>query len=469
MSDAWIQVGIARCLINPPLSAPHAGWGAQTHLYPDGIESDLWATVLVISDRAETVVLVEVDLVILARDEAERIRDAIARALSIEPGNIRVAVSHNHAGPPPSSWNWMPDGREALQTYYQALPSQVSGVAMAAKLHQRPARLGVTWGESHVAVNRRETAPDGRTVTGVNFDGPIDPAVLVARFDDLDGEPIAALVGYTMHPTVMGPTNRLVSPDWPGHLKRSFEQVTGATCMFLQGATGDVGPGPDGYTDDVRVVRRLGAAVGSEAARCYLELPVPAREYRHERIWESGAPLGKWTSEENPTPKPTVAAATTSIPLPVRPQPSIDDATQVARSAEAKLNDLVARDAPANEIEEATFNVKRANMTLTRASTFGGRESFPVELHAVRIGPLVILGCEGEPFSGIAKEIRGGSPFEHTWFGGYNGGWFGYIPTPAEYERGGYEVDTSPYTPEAAEQLVSGAIKFLNEFKKSTG
>ena len=45
------------------------------------------------------------------------------------------------------------------------LPPLVAGAARAAKLAIRPARIGGGRGESHVAVNRRETAPNGRTVT----------------------------------------------------------------------------------------------------------------------------------------------------------------------------------------------------------------------------------------------------------------------------------------------------------------
>jgi hypothetical protein len=73
------------------------------------------------------------------------------------------------------------------------------------------------------------------------------------------------------------PSNRLLSPDWPGTLKRTVESITGATCLFAQGATGNIGPGPDGFTDDVRVVHRLGRQVGCEAARVYLGLDLPRR------------------------------------------------------------------------------------------------------------------------------------------------------------------------------------------------
>jgi neutral ceramidase len=328
-----------------------------------------------------------------------------------------------------------------------------------------PARVAVGSGKSQVAVNRREIAPDGRPVTGVNYDGPIDPEVFVLRIDDTEGGPLAAVVGYTMHPTTLGPANRLISPDWPGHLKRTVEAITGATCLFAQGATGNIGPGPDGFTDDVGVVCRIGRQVGCEAARVYLGLQLPAVRHRHERVWESGAPLGKWTQEPLPEPDPVVRVMSREVKLPLIEQPPLSDAQARVDEAQRRLDDLKQRAAPPAEIEAATFATKRANMTFSRAQTYGGREAFSVELHLLQIGPAVLAGTEGEPFAEIGLQIKAGSPWPATWFGGYTGGWAGYIPTPDAYPQGGYEVDTSPFAPEAAGRLVAETLAALEELR----
>lgn len=458
-----IEAGIARVNITPPLSAPHAGWGAQTHLYADGVDYELNATVLALRSADTTVILVELDLVIVSRAESDAIRQAVSGITGVPVEAIRVGVTHNHAGPPPSAWNWMPEGREALQTYYALLPSLVSGAANVAVGSLRPARIGFNSGESHTAVNRRETAPNGQTVTGVNPAGEIDPDLLVVRIDGENGGPIASIVGYTMHPTTLGPGNRLMSPDWPGHLKRVMTNLTGAPCLFVQGATGDIGPGPDGFSSDVESARRLGAILGSQAGALYFSTDVENREYAHERVWDSGAPLGKWSYSVAKSEPATLLARSTEINLPVVEQPAKQVAREAIETAQSRLTSLIESSAPEAEVEDATFAVKRANMTLSRAETFGEREHFPVALHVIRIGPLVIAGCEGEPFSQIARDVKAASPFEFTWFGGYTGGWFGYVPTSDEYERGGYEVNTSPYTPEAAGILTRGVIDLLNE------
>jgi hypothetical protein len=461
MAKETFRAGVGRVSITPPLTAPHASWGAQVHVLPDGVEADLWATALVVDDGETMVAWIDLDLVIVSRRESDAIREAVATVLEIPAQAVRVSVTHNHAGPPPSAWNWTRQGQAALDGYYALLPEYAAGAARMARASLGPARVAVGSGKSQVAVNRREIAPDGRPVTGVNYDGPIDPEVFVLRIDDTEGGPLAAVVGYTMHPTTLGPANRLISPDWPGHLKRTVEAITGATCLFAQGATGNIGPGPDGFTDDVGVVCRIGRQVGCEAARVYLGLQLPAVRHRHERVWESGAPLGKWTRESLPEPDPVVRVMSREVMLPLVEQPPLSEAQARVDEAQRCLDDLIQRAAPPAEIEAATFATKRANMTLSRAQTYGGQQFFPVELHLLRIGPAVLVGTEGEPFAEIGLEIKAGAPRPGTWFGGYTGGWAGYIPTPDAYSRRGYEVDTSPFAPEAAGRLVAETLAAL--------
>jgi neutral ceramidase len=467
MTPRTFRAGIGRATITPPLTVPHAGWGAQTHVFPDGIETDLWATVLLLDDGTERAALVDLDLVVITQEEADAIASAVAGAAGLRPDQVRVSVTHNHTGPPPSRWDWL-DGTDALRRYYGSLPEFAAGAARMALGTLRPARIGVGVGESRVAVNRRETAPDGRTVAGVNFAGPIDPQVFVLRIDDRDGGPLAALVGYTMHPTTAGPTFRYITADWPGHMKRTVERLTGGTCVFAQGTTGNVGPGVDSYTDDAQAIRRLGTLVGYEAARVHLGLRVPPVDAVHERVWESGAPLGKWTTRPVAVPEPVVRTHRTALRLPLRPQPPVAEAEAALATAGRRLRALVDRGAPPAQIEAATFVTKRVNMTLTRARTYGGRSEDAVPLHLLRIGPAVLAAISCEPFVEIALAIKARSPFAHTWFGGYVGGWGGYIPIASEYPRGGYEVDTSPFAPEAAARVIDGTVTALEALWRAT-
>ena len=286
-------------------------------MFAEDVDLPLTCTALVVDDGTTRAAWIDFDLIILSTPETQKIQTRVGEETGIPPELVRVSVTHNHAGPPPSSWDWAKAGIDAMKAYYALLPDYAAGAARLAVEKLQPARVGVGKGESTVAVNRRETAPDGRTVTGTNPDGPIDPEVFVMRIDALDGSPIVAAIGYTMHPTTLGPSNKKLSADWPGYLKRTVEQVTGAPTMFAQGATGDIGPGPDGYTDDITVIKRLGISVGAAAVIAYNDIQLPRRNYKHEKVWESGASLGKWTYDAEEGPDPIVRGSTTTVNLPL--------------------------------------------------------------------------------------------------------------------------------------------------------
>ena len=62
-----------------------------------------------------------------------------------------------------------------------------------------------------------------------------------------------------------------------------------------------------------------------------------------------------------------------------------------------------------------------------------------------------------------AQEISAGSPFPYTLFSGYSNGGFSYLPVRSAYPAGGYEVETSPFAPGAAEIVVEQSLRMLNE------
>ena len=152
-----------------------------------------------------------------------------------------------------------------------------------------------------------------------------------------------------------------------------------------------------------------------------------------------------------------------AVGLPLTEQPLVAEAEARVAAAQEQLDALRAAGAPPAELEAVTFVTKRANMALARARAYGGKAEAPVDVQVLRIGPIVLAGVEGEPFAEIGLAIKEASPFTHTWFGGYVGGWAGYIPTPEAYPLLGYEVETSPFSPEAAAVLTGAVAGMLAE------
>lgn len=102
-------------------------------------------------------------------------------------------------------------------------------------------------------------------------------------------------------------------------------------------------------------------------------------------------------------------------------------------------------------------------MRAEKARQYAGRSEVVAELHGLRIGPVALVGFAGEPFSEIGARVKAGSPFTHTLFSGYTNDYLGYVPIADAYAEGGYEVDTSPFLPEAADRVVEGRLALLGE------
>ena len=68
-------------------------------------------------------------------------------------------------------------------------------------------------------------------------------------------------------------------------------------------------------------------------------------------------------------------------------------------------------------------------------------------------------------FAGTGLTIKEGSPFATTLVSGYTGPNDGYLPTADAYPLGGYEIEVTPFAPEAADVAAAAALKLLHDLK----
>ena len=66
-----------------------------------------------------------------------------------------------------------------------------------------------------------------------------DRELAVLRLDDMAGKPIAILVNFTAHPTMISAATLKFSADYVGAMKEIVQKETGASVIFMQGAAGD--------------------------------------------------------------------------------------------------------------------------------------------------------------------------------------------------------------------------------------
>jgi len=285
-----LLAGTGRSDITPAPGTPQGGWGAQTHQRGLGSDLPLYATALVLRDETKSVAILDVDAIGFNGEWTERIIDAVAGLTGLPRENIRFSCTHTHSGPNTFRLPVITEGRDMILEYLNTLPLKISGAVWQAQNNLRPVRIGAASGQCDINVNRRMTASDGRVVIGRNYDGPVDRTVRVIRFDDLQEQPVATLVHYACHPTTMAWQCQYATPDYPGMAKKVVEEQIGGTCLFLQGATGNIGP-KRGFTGDLGVYRKYGKLLGLEASKLALGIETLPRQEKLVGLQESGATI----------------------------------------------------------------------------------------------------------------------------------------------------------------------------------
>ena len=446
-----LTAGTGRSDITPPVGIAHAGWGAATHQRAEGVDMPFFATALYVTDGELEIAIVDLDMGVLTNEDDMAIRDAVESTSGIKPENLRLSATHTHSGPV-NRGSWLDEGMDLVGPYWDSLPSRVAEAVNTARWAAKPAHVGVGKGSSSINVNRRPALENGTLFTGRNWEGVVDQEVGVVAFNDTEGNPIATILNYACHPTILGPANKLLSPDYPGTTRKVVEQYAGGLCLFLQGAAGNCGP-THGFIGEVAVAEWLGNRLGLEAARVRLEIDPMPRKERLVEVVQSGADLGMYEDDAVGEPDDTLRVVNTTATLPIGQFPSVKDAKAEFDSVVEILN-ATRESGTEAEIKLAVSNAKRANFVLSNSiRTEDGPMGMRVQ--AMRIGPAALIGIPVEAFCEIGMAVKESSPAAQTLFSGYTNGSLGYMPMADNFEEGGYEVTTTPMAAGAAEETIT--------------
>jgi neutral ceramidase len=343
-----------------------------------------------------------------------------------------------------------------------SLPGRIAASVWRAQRRMQPVRSAASEGTSGIAINRRFRTQEARVVVGRNWQGTTEQTVRVLRIDTLDEKPLAVVVHYACHPTTLGWEYQLFSPDYPGFVREVVEQQIGGTCLFLQGAAGNLTP-RRGFTGDVDVCRRLGRMLGLEAAKLATGIETVERRERYLAIMESGAPIALYVDEPQESSDQTLSITNSVLKLPAKqfgPPEELEAQADVLRQEVARLRSESASD---SELRAANARATQAGWRAQNARRYHGKSTIPLPMQCIRIGDTALLSIPGEPFIEISQRIVAASPFRHTFFSGYSNGGFGYIPTSDAYSEGGYEIEATPFAAEAAEALIAAAVSLLKD------
>jgi neutral ceramidase len=393
-----LLAGVSRTIITPPRGIYQIGYGDRSK-GNEGVHDELTATALVLDDGVHRLAIVACDLLAINEITMARVQSQLSMP-------VIISCSHTHAGPIVYADKRSP---RRDQKYIYTLVERLVEVVSQAESNRKPAQITWAKSEANIAVNRREELPGGKIEIGRNPNGPIDRSMNILQVSS-EGKPLVIMVNYACHGTVLGPTNLLISADWPGAMRQHVEFETGALCMFVQGATANLNPAYDTTGDDWDAVDLLGetAAVQVLSALSHQE-PVCAVPIQFQA-------LQVWLPTETP-------AVTDNPPKSYR------RALSHATSMPSFLVDYVLN----RRYPWKTTIVERA-----------GKWATPMPVIVARLGELAYVGYGMEVFTEIGMEVKGISPARHTLFASLTNGCTGYLPNPEEHARGGYEIDLSP-------------------------
>jgi len=450
-----LKGGVARANISPPVRIEHTNWGAQTHQLAHGIDMDLTATAVVLAESKKKIVFIAIDLVYVDDELFEEIAKKINHLTGIGKNRICISASHTHSGPAIySNRSWAEEGAETAREYRKILPEKIAGAVWEAYNNMVPVRVGIGFGECAINVNRRFNVPENakksngqiwkgnRNVVGRNWGGATDREVGVIRIDDKDENPLAILVNYAAHGTSVAFQHKKITPDYPGPMRKIVEEITGATCLFFQGAAGNQGTIRD-FASDLNVYHILGTILGCEVAKVALTIDTLSKEEKFKYVLESGADLAIYDEANKEEPDNSLDIINTVVKLPVKKVNESDKAGLEKRIMELKSGLKAKREhGSEEEVRNIVMTIKREMKILNRIKLLSGRDLLEVNIQGIRIGNIVFIIAPFEMFAEIGKKIKRNSPFKNTIIIGYANGTKGYLPTSAAYSKGGYEVGT---------------------------
>jgi hypothetical protein len=460
------RFALAHADITPPADVYHRMWGAAKHEQATGVHRPLRATVAVFAplEGPGRQILVALDHCVLGAVEHRNLVSAASAISGASAGEILVVFSHTHgAGLMGLDRAGLPGG-EHIPPYLDQLGQTVGTLAKNALASLVPASIVYGQGRCGLATHRDFRA-GSQYVCGHNPGVPVDDTVVVSKVCDEAGSTLATVVNYACHPTTLAWDNTLISPDFIGAMRELVERETGAPCLFLQGASGEIGP-REGFVGDPAVADRNGRELGYAALSTLTSLPKPGTNFVYAGPVVSGATLGAWKH----VPLSPEALAAKALwhrehweePLPYRPgRPTVTETESALTTLQSEES---AARAAGDETRAAELRAlaERKSRLLHRLLELPQGDSYPLQVVFWRIGDAVWLGVQGESYSLLQTELRRRFPDKVLIIASIAADWgASYLPPRDLYDIGIYQESIAVVAAGSLEQLIDSIASRL--------
>jgi hypothetical protein len=455
-----LRIGVAEVEITPPVGFPMAGYYHER--LAEGTIDPLKAKAIVFRDAQTEAALVVCDLIGIATDLSQAIRQRASEQTGIPVSHIVITGTHSHTAPDYMKELYLFLGKEnqapLRATYIEKLISAPVAAIVKARAAAQPAVLesGSALQQIPVSFNRRSVMRDGSVRTWMSHDhpdvvraaGPIDPQIELVTIRNEAGEPQGILSNFALHLDTVG--GMKWSADYPYFIEQTLKKGLGSNVIsiFGTGCCGDINH-VNPKSRDRNKADYIGQSLGDSIATQLGQLKRIEQTTLRAKSRIVRLPLQEATKDE-------VVASIQVVQKAQRKEP-VDFLEHVTSYKKLMLDHFRHHEPHANTIEHITWGLSR--------SLAGVGETLPVEVNVITIGhDVAIVTLPGEVFVELGLAIKQGSPFRTTLVIELsNCVETVYIPNRAAYAGGSYEVTNSAVQPGSGEMLVEAALSLLRE------
>ncbi|HEU4234806.1 TPA: hypothetical protein VVL78_001343 [Streptococcus pneumoniae] len=199
--------------------------------------------------QGETTIVYHVlDVILIEKELANRLQNAINQKFQIPIEQVFIAATHTHSSVKISNYllpSYPPEAE--LLDKIEELVLENTAICLANLKESQANYREISTG--HLYSNRNDPSH------------PFNDKAYAIRFEDTNQQPIFELVNIACHPTVLAPEVTEISRDYVGVLRDDYEKATGVPLAVLIGEAGDVSTRHTRKGQDFSEVERVGKII----------------------------------------------------------------------------------------------------------------------------------------------------------------------------------------------------------------
>ncbi|MEX2567121.1 MAG: hypothetical protein WD431_14350 [Cyclobacteriaceae bacterium] len=481
-------------LVGPSLAQISAGVAKVdiTDREAGEVNDPLFAKALILDDGTTRMVMITLDVVALEgigpirQGYLEKVRSQIQDQLGIPPSNVLINASHCHGIV----------RKDVDQLTVEAV--------LAASKNMVKVNAGSGSGqENRIMENRRVFLKNGNQVDmrraypfppdeEIAKIGPVDPEIGILRLDRLNGQTLAVIYNFAVHP-IQGVPSGGNTADMIGFASKVIEDnMEGTMAFFLQGCGGDINPVSYKGVETPPNAEPLGNMLGLSVLKALKEIPSKKVDKIHLINESMDLPRADFKerikSMEEKQLELVHSLRGTNINLKtyigLLAEHNYSEANPSAYAYRYMHEEMIGScglrnwdKINKNDMDNYQNNIYimeeliRLNVNLALIKKHHqqaeGRSMISVEILGANIGGFYLVTFPGELTVQIGLNIKERSPYASTFVAGYTNGYIYYAPTAEQLRNKGAAQEDSEtvLAPEWQDLYEKKVVEILRQLK----